>query len=78
MKDLNHLNRKIEKHEVSNRHLNNMLKLSLLVTVNIRQQIDSKYATYICQHNDQVTKNCLILSKLINCVRFCGKFELYL
>ena len=76
MKDLNHLNQKIEKHKVSNTHLNNMLNLSLLGTVNIGQQIDSGYATYICRHSDQVTKNHLILSKLINCIRFCGKFEL--
>ena len=75
VKDQNHLNQKIKKHKVSNIHLSNMLNLSLLGTVNIGQQIDSGYATYIRRHNGQVTKN-HVISKLINCVRFCGKFEL--
>ena len=76
IKDLNHLNQKIEKHKVSGKHLNNMLNLSMLGTVNIGFQIDSGYATFIRRHNDQVTKNRLILSKIIDCIRFCGKFEL--
>ena len=46
IKDLNHLNQKIEKHKVSGKHLNNMLNLSMLGTVNIGFQIDSGYATF--------------------------------
>ena len=61
VKDLNHLDRKIEKHKTSISHLNNMLNLSMLGTVNIGLQIDNGYATFTCRHNDEVTKNRLIL-----------------
>ena len=50
----------------------------MLGTVNIGQQIDSGYAAFICQHNEKVDKNCLILSTSISCIRFCEKFELLL
>ena len=76
MKDLNHLSQKIEKHKVSNLHLHNMLNLSMLGTVNIDEHIDFGYASFIHRHNEQVDKNRLILSSLISCIRFCGKFEL--
>ena len=54
IRDLNHLSEKIEKHKVFNLHLHNMLNLSMLGTVNIGQQIDSGYAAFIHQHNEQV------------------------
>ena len=76
IKDLNHLSQKIEKHKVSNLHLHNMLNLSMLGTVNIGQQIDSGYAAFIHRHNEQVDKNRQILSRIISCIKFCGKFEL--
>ena len=53
-----------------------MLNLSMLRTANIGQQIASGYAAFIHQHNEQVDKNRLILSRIINCIRFCEKFEL--
>ena len=54
IKDLNHLSQKIEKYEVCNLHLHNMLNLSMLATVNIGKQIDSGYAAFIQRHNEQV------------------------
>ena len=74
--DLNHLNQKVAKHKVSSIHLNNMLNLSMLGTVDIGLQIDSGYAISIRRHNEQVTKKRSILSKIIDIIRFCGKFEL--
>ena len=53
-----------------------MLNLSMLGTVDIGHQIDSGYAISIRRHNEQVTKNRSILSKIIDIIRFCGKFEL--
>ena len=53
-----------------------MLNLSMLGTVDIGHQIDSGYAIPIRRHNEQVTKNRSILSKIIDIIRFCGKFEL--
>lgn len=46
--------------------------------VNIATQLDNSYRIAVCHHNDEVSKNCHILGRLINCVKFCGLFELAL
>lgn len=74
--DLRHLPQKIVKHEQSAKHMNNMINLSLLGKVNIAAQIDTAYKLSVAKHNEQVRKNRGVLSKIINCVKFCGKFEL--
>lgn len=74
--DLRHLPQKIVKHEQSAKHMNNMINLSLLGKVNIAAQIDTAYKLSVAKHNEQVKKNRDVLSKIINCVKFCGKFEL--
>lgn len=78
MTDLKHLPEKIKKHEQSAKHMNNMIDLSLLGRVNIAEQLDTAYKLSIARHNEQVRKNRDVLSKIINCVKFCGKFELSL
>ena len=30
------------------------------------------------RHNEKVTQNRVILSKIIDCIKFCGKYELFL
>ena len=74
--DLKHLNEKILKHEKSSKHICNVVDLSLLGKVNIAAEIDSGYKLAIEKHNNQVKKNREILSKIINCIKFCEKFEL--
>lgn len=74
--DLVHLSEKIIKHEKSKQHLNNQTQLALLGTVNIQSQLDSAYWASIQKHNENVTKNRYVLSKIINCIKFCGAFEL--
>ena len=32
----------------------------------------------IARHNEKVTQNRVILSKIIDCIKFCGKYELSL
>ena len=32
----------------------------------------------IARHNEKVTQNKVILSKIIDCIKFCGKYELSL
>ncbi|CAH1955080.1 unnamed protein product [Acanthoscelides obtectus] len=51
-------------HENSKTHLHNTMELALLGTVYIRTQLDSAYWRNIQQHNDTVTKNRYVLSKL--------------
>lgn len=76
--DLAHLAQKIKKHEHTQAHINAQLELQLLGKVNIRQQLDSAYRRSIQHHNDQVRKNRYVLSKIIDCIKFCGAFELAL
>ncbi|CAH2003339.1 unnamed protein product [Acanthoscelides obtectus] len=71
------MSEKIKKHENST-HLHNSVELALLGTVNIRAQLDSAYWRNIQQHNDTVTKNRYVQSKIIDCIKFCGAFELAL
>lgn len=78
VKDLTHLGEKIKKHDSSQVHLQNVLSMSVLGTVDIRNQLDSVYRANIQKYNEQVDKNRYILSRLIDCVKFCGAFELAL
>ena len=74
--DLRHLTQKITKHEQSAKHINSVIDLSMLGKADIAAQIDSGYKLSIAKHNEEVKKNRDTLSKIINCVKFCGKFEL--
>ncbi len=46
--------------------------------VNIATQLDDGHRIAIRKHNEEVDKNRYILSKIIDCVKFCGAFELAL
>lgn len=74
--DLIHLSDRIKTHENSKQHLLNEMHLGLLGTTNIQAQLDSAYWLNVKKHNDTVSKNRYILSKIIDCVKFCGAFEL--
>lgn len=76
--DLAHLSQKIKKHETSQVHINSQLDLKLLGKTNIRQQLDSAYRRNIEKQNEKVLQNRYVLSKIINCIKFCGIFELAL
>lgn len=76
--DLKHLSEKIKKHETSKFHLNNSLKLVMFGRVRIAAQLDERYREQISKHNEEVDKNRYTLSKIIDCIRFCGAFELAL
>ncbi|XP_078522463.1 zinc finger MYM-type protein 1-like [Lissotriton helveticus] len=76
--DLKHLSEKIKKHEACKSHLDSSIKLAMFGRMNIASQLDDSYRIAIRNHNLEVDKNRYILSKLIDCVRFCGAFELAL
>lgn len=76
--DLNHSGDRIKKHVVSAKHMRNVLQFSLFGSVNIAEQLDSAYRRNVELHNKQVRHNRYILNIIINCVRFCGAFELAL
>ena len=79
MRDLKHFNDKCKKHESCRSHLNNSLKLNLFGRLSIAEQLDEGYRIGIRKHNEEVRKNRhIILSRIINCVKFCGAFQLAL
>ncbi|XP_042213104.1 zinc finger MYM-type protein 1-like [Homarus americanus] len=74
--DLKHLSEKIKKHESCKSHLDNAVKLAMLGNKSIATQLDESYRVGIRKHNEEVERNRYTLSKLIDCIRFCGVFEL--
>lgn len=77
-KNINKMKEKIQKHELSKNHKNNVVSLSLLGKINIKEQLSEAYRLSICEHNREVAKNREILSKIIDCIKFCGQFEVSL
>ncbi|XP_018320022.1 uncharacterized protein LOC108733383 isoform X2 [Agrilus planipennis] len=51
---------------------------SVLGKEDIKQQLDGTYRDNIRRHNENVDKNRHILNQIINCITFCGAFELAL
>ncbi|KAJ8912042.1 hypothetical protein NQ315_000535 [Exocentrus adspersus] len=76
--DLVHIWNKMKNHETSKVYMNNVFSLSILGRSNIKTQLNSAYRDALMKHNDQVTKNRYVLNKIINCIKFCGAFELAL
>ncbi|XP_076259361.1 zinc finger MYM-type protein 1-like [Rhynchophorus ferrugineus] len=76
--DLEHLSLKIKRHENSKIHIHNCIEFALLGSTNIVAQLDSAYWINIQRYNDNVLKNRYVLSKIINCIKFCGAFGLAL
>lgn len=76
MVDLKHLNEKIKKHENSAQHIKNSIDFGMLGKINIATQVSEAYKLNIRKFNENVKKNRDILSKIIDCLIFCGKFEL--
>ena len=75
---MGHLSSKVKKHTTSKNHIESCYKLAILGDSDIASAIDSGYALSIKKHNDEVTKNRHIMNKLIDCIKFCGSFELAL
>ncbi|XP_065117720.1 zinc finger MYM-type protein 1-like [Paramisgurnus dabryanus] len=77
-RDLKHLSERCKRHESSRSHLENAMKLQFFGKLSIAEQLDEGYRIGIKRHNEEVTKNRHILSRIIDCVKFCGAFELAL
>ena len=57
---------------------NVVVKLLFFGKTNIAEQLSKAYIDSIIQHNLDVEKNCHILSRIIDCIKFCGAFQLVL
>ena len=58
--------------------MENAMRQATFGKINIAAQLDEGYRIGIRKHNEEVDKNRHILSKIIDCVKFCGAFELAL
>uniref|UniRef100_A0A8C5MYS6 KRAB domain-containing protein n=1 Tax=Leptobrachium leishanense TaxID=445787 RepID=A0A8C5MYS6_9ANUR len=76
VRDIKHLPAKIKKHEATFSHIENSLKIGMFGTVDIIPQPSERSLASIGKHNEEVDKNRHVLSKLIDCMRFCSAFEL--
>ena len=76
--DIKHLKVKISKRASSTTHINMSMSYASLGLVNIRQQLDIAYRKSVHHFNESVSKLRYILNKLIDCVKFCGNFEIAL
>ena len=72
---INKMKEKTEKHENSKKHIDNVVSLSLLGTVNIKEKLSDVYRHSVNEHNTKVKKNREMLSKIIDCITFGGNFE---
>jgi len=68
----------MDKHQNSKIHMNADLEFQVLGKYEIRQQLDSAFRRKIEQQNVEVSKNRHVLSQIIECIKFCGIFELAL
>ena len=76
--DLKHLSERIRKHEGTKSHINCCVQLELFGKLDIRNQLDDGYRLSIRRFNMRVDNNRHVLSRLIDAIKFCGKFELAL
>uniref|UniRef100_A0A8D0HC97 Uncharacterized protein n=1 Tax=Sphenodon punctatus TaxID=8508 RepID=A0A8D0HC97_SPHPU len=76
--NVKHLADKTKKHEATQSHMESCLQLALLGNTNILQQLDEGHRALVQKHNEEVDNNRDILSRIIDCMRFCGGFELAL
>lgn len=76
--DLKHLKDKVKKHALSANHMKSSISFATLGRADIRLQLDSAYRKSIKDFNENVSRNRYILNKLIDCIKFCGAFELAL
>ena len=76
--DLKKLPEKIRKHAASKKHINCTIDLSHLGQANIAVALNEGHELSIARHNEAGRKNRKVLSKIIDCIKFCGEFELLL
>ncbi|CAG9833915.1 unnamed protein product [Diabrotica balteata] len=67
----------MKSHEKSKVHMNNVFSFSMLGKLNIKTQLNSAYRDTLIKYNEHVD-NRYVLNQIINCIRFCGAFELAL
>ncbi|XP_060942472.1 zinc finger MYM-type protein 1-like [Limanda limanda] len=75
IQNMKNLSEKIRNHECSRAHLVNTMELAMLGTGGVAEQLDEGHRARVRRHNEEVLKNRIILSKMVDCV-LCWVFEL--
>ncbi|XP_077297378.1 zinc finger MYM-type protein 1-like isoform X2 [Arctopsyche grandis] len=70
--DLKHISERIRAHESTMNHINNAVKFKTFRKVNVLPTIDSGYRQSVSRHNELVDRNRHTLSRIIDCIKFCG------
>ena len=78
MNDWKHLSEKVKRYVKCSCHVENCLKLAFFGKTNIAEQLSKAYRDSLIQHNLEVERSLHILSSIIDCIKFCGVFELVL
>ena len=78
MNDWKHLSEKVKRHVKFSCHVENCLTLAFFGKTNIAEQLSKAYGDSISKRNLEVKKTHHILSRNIDCIKFCGAFELAL
>lgn len=74
IRDLGHLSEYANKHMASKKHMGNVLDLNNVGSINVAAQ----YSESINRKREEVERNRYVLSKIIDCIKFCGEFDLAL
>ena len=77
MNDWKHLSEKVKRHVKCSSHVENCLKLAFFGKTNIAKQLSKGYRDSISQDNREVDNNRHILSRFIDCIKFCGFVVLF-
>ena len=76
--DWGHVSQKFKKHNESRVHGNNVTNLSMFGRTNVMEELSVAARLGRSKHNMEVDKNRHVLSRIIDCIKFCGNFELSL
>ncbi|XP_037942674.1 zinc finger MYM-type protein 1-like [Teleopsis dalmanni] len=74
--DLNHLATAMNKHQLTQAHINSVVSLKTFGNTRIEFSLDEQQKIATTRHNQQVSENRKILERLIDCVCFLGTQEL--
>lgn len=75
-KYISRLKEKCDKHDSSKSHVANCVSYNFLGTRTIQRSISNAYDKSIIEHNLRVDTNRTILRRILECIVFCGQYEL--
>lgn len=75
IKDIKHISERIRSHELTATHINNTVYFKTFGKGKVISTTDSGHHQSVARHNELVDKNRHVLSRIIDCIKFCGIHE---